>query len=202
VILFDEIEKAHKNVLNILLQVLDDGRLTDSMGRVVDFTNTIIILTSNVGAELLLSQTSVDTSASSAVTDEKRAAVMQQVKRHFRPEFLNRLDDTIIFNPLGLVQLRDITRLNIDTIVSRLKEQGTVSLDNSSVDVDPSVIDFVLQQAYDPQYGARPIRRYLEKHLVTVLSRGVLAGQIRDHSRILITVDSEFNALKLTVTPK
>jgi ATP-dependent Clp protease ATP-binding subunit ClpB len=203
VLLFDEIEKAHKNVLNILLQVLDDGRLTDSLGRVVDFTNTIIILTSNVGADLLLSQTAVDTTAAgyTGLSDEKRAGVMQQVKRHFRPEFLNRLDETIIFNPLGLVQLRDITRMNIDTIVTRLKQQGTVSLDNTTVDVDPAVIDFVLQQAYDPQYGARPIRRYLEKHLVTVLSRGVLAGQVKDHCQIVITVDPEYNTLQLAVSP-
>jgi ATP-dependent Clp protease ATP-binding subunit ClpB len=201
VILFDEIEKAHRNILNILLQVLDDGRLTDSMGRVVDFTNTIIILTSNVGAELLLSQVSRDAS-SSVVSDENRAAVMQQVKRHFRPEFLNRLDEIVIFNPLGLAQLRSIILMNIDAIVDRLKEQSTVSIDNSTVEVDPSVVDFVLQQAYDPQYGARPIRRYLEKYLVTVLSRGVLGGQIQNNSHILITVDSEFNSLKLTVTPK
>jgi ATP-dependent Clp protease ATP-binding subunit ClpB len=201
VILFDEIEKAHRNVLNILLQVLDDGRLTDSLGRVVDFTNTIIILTSNVGAELLLSETSLDASApSSSISEEKREAVMRLVRKQFRPEFLNRLDETIVFNPLGLTQLRNIVKLNVDAIVSRLKSQGTVSLDNSSVEVDPSVFDFVLQQAYDPQYGARPIRRYLEKHLVTLLSRGVLSGQITDNSRIVIMVDQEYNALRLTVT--
>jgi ATP-dependent Clp protease ATP-binding subunit ClpB len=199
VILFDEIEKAHRNILNILLQVLDDGRLTDSLGRVVDFTNTIIILTSNVGAQHLLSLTSVDASGGPVISEEKRAAVMQDVKRHFRPEFLNRLDETILFNPLGLVQLRNIISLNIDVIIDRLKHQGTVNLDNATVDIDPPVFDFVLQQAYDPQYGARPIRRYLEKHLVTVLSRGLLAGKIKDHSRILIKVDSEFNTLKLDI---
>ena len=199
VILFDEIEKAHKNVLNILLQVLDDGRLTDSLGKVVDFTNTIIIMTSNVGAELLLSQVSTDASKFSGVTDEKRNAVMQLVRRHFRPEFLNRLDEIIIFNPLGLTQLRHIISMNIDAIVERLKQQSTVSLDSSTVQVDPSVTDFVLQQAYDPQYGARPIRRFLEKHLVTVLSKGILGGQIKNHSNILITVDSNYNTLKLSV---
>jgi ATP-dependent Clp protease ATP-binding subunit ClpB len=202
VILFDEIEKAHRNILNILLQVLDDGRLTDSLGKVVDFSNTIIIMTSNVGAELLLSQTSVDSSATGGISEEIRKGVMQQVRRHFRPEFLNRLDETILFNPLGLTQLRNIIRMNIDTIVERLKKQDTVTLDNSSVTIDPSVIDFVLQQAYDPQFGARPIRRYLEKHLVTVLSRGVLAGKIKNHSDILITVDPEFNTLQLAVEPR
>jgi ATP-dependent Clp protease ATP-binding subunit ClpB len=201
VILFDEVEKAHKNVLNILLQVLDDGRLTDSLGRIVDFTNTIIILTSNVGAELLLSQVSTDASKFTGVTDEKRNAVMQLVRRHFRPEFLNRLDEIIIFNPLGLTQLRHIIAMNIGAIVNRLKKQSTVSMKNSTVDIDPHVVDFVLQQAYDPQYGARPIRRFLEKHLVTVMSRGVLSGQIKNNSNVLITVDPEFNSLNLSVTP-
>jgi ATP-dependent Clp protease ATP-binding subunit ClpB len=199
VILFDEIEKAHRNVLNILLQVLDDGRLTDSLGRVVDFTNTIIILTSNVGAQHLLELTSVDAKNGPAISDEKREAVMRDVQRHFRPEFLNRLDETIMFNPLGLAQLRNIISLNINIIVDRLKSQSTVTLDNATIDVDPPVFDFVLQQAYDPQYGARPIRRYLEKHLVTVLSRGLLAGKIKDHSHIVIRVDSMLNTLKLDV---
>lgn len=199
VILFDEIEKAHRNVLNILLQVLDDGRLTDSLGRVVDFTNTIIILTSNIGADHLLSLASVDGLANAGISEEKRALVMRDVQRHFRPEFLNRLDEIILFNPLGLVQLRNIIAMNIVSIVDRLKHQGTVNLENVTVDIDPPVYDFVLQQAYDAQYGARPIRRYLEKHLVNILSRGLLAGTIKDHGRILIKADQEYNTLKLVI---
>jgi ATP-dependent Clp protease ATP-binding subunit ClpB len=190
VVLFDEIEKAHRNVLNILLQVLDDGRLTDSTGKTVDFTNTLIILTSNVGAEFLLQSTGGNGSISETVRDQ----VMTMVRRQFRPEFLNRLDEVITFNPLGLQQLRHIVDLNMKLIAKRLQDRDV------QLQMDTSAIDFVLQQAYDPVYGARPLRRYLEKNLVTMISRGIFAGEIPNHSKVEVVADSQYNRLSLQVT--
>lgn len=189
VVLFDEVEKAHRNVLNILLQVLDDGRLTDSTGKTVDFTNTLIILTSNLGADFLLQAAAKGHAADQAVRDQ----VMGAVRRQFRPEFLNRLDDIIFFQPLGLPQLRAIIDMNVRLIVARLADRDI------SLDLDVGAVDFILQQAYDPLYGARPLRRYLEKHLVTMLSRGIFANEIPDHSVVRIVADQEFNKLSFKV---
>lgn len=193
VVLFDEVEKAHKNVLNILLQVLDDGRLTDSTGKTVDFTNTIIILTSNIGAEFLLKEGLVDANLGKGVSESTRAQVLSAVRRHFRPEFLNRLDDLIFFQPLGLPQLRQIVEMNVKLIAERLADREI------SIEMDRSAIDFVLQQAYDPSYGARPLRRYLERNLVTMISRKLFESQIPNHSRIRVSADEEYNTLRLSV---
>jgi ATP-dependent Clp protease ATP-binding subunit ClpB len=192
VVLFDEIEKAHRNVLNILLQVLDDGRLTDSLGKTVDFTNTIIILTSNVGADLILNNARnyVDGKVDQATTDQ----VLHMLRKQFRPEFLNRLDEIIMFNPLGLEQLRHIIDMNIKLIASRLTDRDI------NIALDQSAIDFVLQQAYDPAFGARPLRRYLEKNLVTMISKGIFAGQIPNHSMIRVYADTTYNTLKFQVS--
>ena len=179
-ILFDEIEKAHRNVMNILLQVLDDGRLTDSTGKTVDFTNTIIILTSNVGAELLLQSAN---SANGGIPDAIKDAVLNQVKSHFRPEFLNRLDDIILFNPLGLDQLRHIVDINLNLIGTRLLEKDI------HLKINDAAVDFILQSSYDPAYGARPLRRFMEKQLVTRISRGMFAGTIPNHSEVLISAN-------------
>jgi ATP-dependent Clp protease ATP-binding subunit ClpB len=192
VVLFDEIEKAHRNVLNILLQVLDDGRLTDSLGKTVDFTNTIIILTSNVGADLILNNARnyVDGKVDQATTDQ----VLHMLRKQFRPEFLNRLDEIIMFNPLGLEQLRHIIDMNMKLIASRLTDRDI------NIALDQSAIDFVLQQAYDPAFGARPLRRYLEKNLVTMISKGIFAGQIPNHSLIRVYADTTYNTLKFQVS--
>jgi ATP-dependent Clp protease ATP-binding subunit ClpB len=190
VVLFDEVEKAHKNVLNILLQVLDDGRLTDSMGKTVDFTNTIIILTSNIGAEFLLKAAANE----GTITETIREQVMTMVRRHFRPEFLNRLDDIVLFQPLGLPQLRQIVDMNVRLIAERLKERDI------EIELDQSAIDFVLQQSYDPAFGARPLRRYLEKHLVTMFSRKIFEGVIPNHCSVRVSADSTYNTLLLAVT--
>ena len=199
VVLFDEIEKAHRNVLNVLLQVLDDGRLTDSLGKTVDFTNTLIILTSNIGAETLLNGAASSTSTSDkqqqCIPEQVQAAVMMQVRRQFRPEFLNRLDDIVLFNPLGLSQLRSIVRRNSALIAERLVERDI------GLQLDDSAVDFVLSQAHDPAYGARPLRRYLEKHLVTMISRGIFQGEIPNHSQLCITADRTYNCLTHTVAP-
>jgi ATP-dependent Clp protease ATP-binding subunit ClpB len=186
VVLFDEIEKAHKNVMNIMLQILDDGRLTDSLGKTVDFTNTIIVLTSNIGADLLLSG-----GADGTIPDPTREAVLGRVRAHFRPEFLNRLDDIILFNPLGPKQLRHIVDSNVKLISKRLEDRDIV------ITVDKKANAFVLQQSYDPAYGARPLRRYLEKHLVTRISRGLFSHEIPNHSRV--TVSSNGRELTLNV---
>ncbi len=185
VVLFDEIEKAHRNVMNIMLQVLDDGRLTDSLGKTVDFTNTIIILTSNIGADLLLQ------SAGGRISESTREGVMHRVKQHFRPEFLNRLDDIVLFNPLGQEQLRHIVEANVRLISKRLEERDI------SISIDDRAVSFVLQQSYDPAYGARPLRRYLEKYLVTRISRGIFSHEIPNHSRV--TISSNGQELTLVV---
>lgn len=182
VVLFDEIEKAHRNIMNILLQVLDDGRLTDSTGKTVDFTNTIIILTSNVGAELLLSSSG---SSGGVISEQVKEGVLNQVKSRFRPEFLNRLDDIIMFNPLGMGQLRHIIDINLNLIGSRLVEKDI------HLHIDDHAVNYILQSSYDPAYGARPLRRFMEKQLVTKISRGMFSGTILNHSDVHISANND-----------
>lgn len=197
VILFDEVEKAHPQVFNVLLQVLDDGRLTDGQGRTVDFSNTVIIMTSNLGSQVLLEGMENNTSGEipQALKDKvcniaflsflvqilTNEQVMDKVKKHFRPEFLNRLDDMVIFSPLSQDNLREIVRLQTNLIAARLKDRGI------TLELDDSALDTALAQAYDPLYGARPLKRYLEKHIVTQLSRLLIAGQLHDHAKVKIT---------------
>jgi len=182
VILFDEVEKAHPQIFNILLQVLDDGRLTDGKGRTVDFTNVVIILTSNLGSEHLLADIKVDSSTVPEATKDK---VMNTVKRHFRPEFLNRLDDIVIFSPLVRDQLKEIVRIQMKSLVKRLEDR------NITVDLQDSAAALILKQSYDPLYGARPMRRYLEKHLVTELSRLIIGGKLKERDRVIITTSGD-----------
>lgn len=173
VVLFDEVEKAHNQVWNVLLQVLDDGRLTDGQGRTVDFTNTVIIMTSNLGSEFLFSN-------DGAITQSTKNMVMSVVKKHFRPEFLNRLDDIVMFHPLAKPELRKIVQLQIDQISKRLQDKDiTIILTENGTDL-------ILSKAYDPVYGARPIRRYLEKQIGTHLSKMILSGTLPEHSLIYI----------------
>eukprot|EP00188_Purpureofilum_apyrenoidigerum_P001840 Plantae.Rhodophyta-Purpureofilum_apyrenoidigerum.ctg2060.p1 GENE.Plantae.Rhodophyta-Purpureofilum_apyrenoidigerum.ctg2060~~Plantae.Rhodophyta-Purpureofilum_apyrenoidigerum.ctg2060.p1 ORF type:complete len:726 (+),score=178.09 Plantae.Rhodophyta-Purpureofilum_apyrenoidigerum.ctg2060:74-2251(+) len=172
VVLLDEIEKAHRDVLNVLLQVLDDGRLTDSQGRTVDFTNTVIIMTSNVGAAYL---TNDETAA-----QEK---AMLEVKRHFRPEFLNRIDDIIIFNSLSHSQLESVVHLQMISLTQRLAEK------HISIELDKSAVEAVLNHAYSPEYGARPIRRYLEKEIGTELSKLLVTGELKESSQVTVSAD-------------
>ncbi len=192
VVLLDEVEKAHPNVLNILLQVLDDGRLTDSTGKTVDFTNTIVILTSNVGAESLLKQ---QQRGIGGISEKIREEVMQQVRRRFRPEFLNRLDEVIMFQPLALEQLREIVQMNVNLIAKRLQDREI------ELTLDENAVNFVLQQAYDPLFGARPLRRYMEQQLVTMISRGILQQVIPNHCVVKITTDKTYNKLSFEVLP-
>ncbi|KAL6048524.1 Double Clp-N motif domain-containing protein [Balamuthia mandrillaris] len=181
VVLFDEVEKAHIRVLNVLLQVLDDGRITDGQGRTVDFSNTVIIMTSNIGAEhLLVSGAMIEEGEESHIQKEAKAQVLRACKDYFRPEFLNRLDDIVVFNPLSRKDLHRIVELQVHRIADRLKEQKV------RIEMTAPAVEAVLNAAYDPLYGARPLRRYLEKHIVTGISRMIVAGELKEDSTVLI----------------
>ncbi|KAJ9140536.1 hypothetical protein P3X46_031172 [Hevea brasiliensis] len=175
VVLFDEVEKAHHSVFNTLLQVLDDGRLTDGQGRTVDYSNTVIIMTSNLGAEHLLSGLMDKCSMQVA-----RDRVMQEVRKHFRPELLNRLDEIVVFDPLSRDQLRKVARLQMKDVAVRLAERGT------ALAVTDAALNYILAESYDPVYGARPIRRWLEKKVVTELSRMLIREEIDENSTVYI----------------
>jgi ATP-dependent Clp protease ATP-binding subunit ClpB len=177
VILLDEVEKAHPSIFNVLLQVLDDGRLTDGQGRTVDFTNTVIIMTSNLGSEYL---TDLKETPNGRVPEDVRHKVLSRVKQHFRPEFLNRLDDLVIFCSLSRSHLHDIVRLQMVDIAKRLEDKDI------AVDMTPPALDLCLRQAYDPVYGARPLRRFLEKNVVTQISKLLISAQLQEHSTVVV----------------
>ncbi|MCR4606687.1 MAG: ATP-dependent chaperone ClpB [Oscillospiraceae bacterium] len=179
VILFDEVEKAHPDVFNILLQILDDGRITDSQGRTVDFKNTIIILTSNLGSQYLLDGIGPDGS----ITDEAKQAVDMELHRAFRPEFLNRLDETIMFRPLTRENLNGI----IDIMVEGLR--GRMAAKDLSLEITDSAKSLIIERGYDPLYGARPLRRYLQSSVETLIARTILSGDIA--AGTVITVDEK-----------
>ena len=179
VVLFDEIEKAHPDVFNILLQILDDGRITDSQGRTVDFKNTIIILTSNLGSQYLLDGIREDGS----IDPEAQAAVMAELKRSFRPEFLNRLDETILFRPLTRENLSGIIEIMIEGLRKRLADQSL------GLELTDAAKELIIERGYDPLYGARPLRRMLQSSVETLLARTILRGDIQAGSTI--TVDAE-----------
>ncbi|GAU41347.1 hypothetical protein TSUD_390330, partial [Trifolium subterraneum] len=183
VVLFDEVEKAHTSVFNTLLQVLDDGRLTDGQGRTVDFRNAVIIMTSNLGAEHLLSGLS-----GKCTMEVARNQVMQEVRKHFRPELLNRLDEVIVFDPLSHEQLRKVARLQMKDVANRLAEKGV------ALAVTDAALDYILAQSYDPVYGARPIRRCIEK-VVTELSRMLIRKEIDENTTVYIDADPEGSRL-------
>ena len=174
VVLFDEVEKAHPDVFNILLQVLDDGRITDSQGRTVDFKNTIIILTSNLGSQYILD----GIEENGDITEEVRRQVDAELHRHFRPEFLNRLDEIVFYRPLFREQLHQIVRLMIDGLNRRLADKQL------SLEVTDAAVDYILDNSYDPSFGARPIKRYLQRTLETMLARKILAEDIPPRSRL------------------
>ncbi|KAI5081693.1 hypothetical protein GOP47_0001436 [Adiantum capillus-veneris] len=175
VVLFDEVEKAHPSVFNTLLQMLDDGRLTDGQGRTVNFSNTVVILTSNLGAEHLLAGL-VGQQTMQVAKDN----VMMEVRRHFRPELLNRLDEIVVFEPLSLEQLRKVARLQMKDVALRLAERGV------ALAVTDAALDLVLTESYDPVYGARPLRRWLERRVVTQLSHMLINDVIDDNSTVYI----------------
>lgn len=181
VVLFDEIEKAHPDVFNVLLQVLDDGRVTDSQGRTVDFKNTILIMTSNLGAEYLLE--GIDDEGN--VAAESEALVMEQLKSSFRPEFLNRLDEIIMFKPLTKENISGIIDLLLADINRRIADK---ELELSLTD---TARDFIVQQAYDSAYGARPLKRYLQKNVETLLAKKILADEVSAGEHLMLDVESK-----------
>ncbi len=190
VVLFDEVEKAHPDVFNVLLQVLDDGRITDSQGRTVDFKNTIIILTSNLGSDLILDGIGED----GEIDERARENVSQLLKRSFRPEFLNRLDEIVFYKPL--------TRDNIESILDLLLEDLRHRLADKQLDVllTPQAKDLVIASGYDPVYGARPLKRYLQSKVETLLARTIIAGDVAPDS--LLVVDAQDGRLTVTVQSK
>ncbi len=176
VVLFDEIEKAHPDVFNVLLQVLDDGRITDSQGRTVDFKNTILIMTSNIGAGYLLE--GIDSDGCVSVEAEKQ--VLNDLRGHFRPEFLNRLDETILFKPLTKENIGGIIKLIIDDLNKRLSDKEL------TIRLTPSAEQFIIENAYDPIYGARPLKRYIQKYVETLSAKLILSNQLSGGDTILI----------------
>ena len=179
VVLFDEVEKAHPDVFNILLQVLDDGRLTDSQGRVVNFKNTIIIMTSNLGSELILDDVGEN------VSEETRAKIDMLLKQHFRPEFLNRIDETVMFQKLGKECLGGIVRIQFERVAKRLEDRRI------SIDFDEKAINFLSEKGYDPAFGARPVKRAVQTWLENPLSRELLAGKYLEGAKIQVSADGE-----------
>ena len=181
VVLFDEIEKAHPDVFNVLLQVLDDGRITDSQGRTVDFKNTILIMTSNLGAEFLLD--GIDDNGN--ISSEAEELVMSQLKNHFRPEFLNRLDEIVMFKPLSKSDIRGIIDLLVKDINRRIEDKEI------SLTVTDKALDYIVEKAYDPVYGARPLKRYLQKNVETMLAKKMLADEVAVGDVLSLDVEND-----------
>jgi ATP-dependent Clp protease ATP-binding subunit ClpB len=190
VILFDEFEKAHQDVANVLLQLLDDGRLTDSQGRTVDFKNTVVIMTSNIGSEYLLG----NLMSSKEISDTIQQSVLAELRAHCRPEFLNRVDDIVMFKPLGISEIEHIVDLLLTSITGRLKDR------NITIELSEAARLFVAREGYDPTYGARPLRRYLQREIETRLARALIAGHIEDGTKV--TVDVDHGKLTLVYSPK
>ena len=180
VVLFDEIEKAHPDVFNILLQVLDDGRITDSQGRTVDFKNTIIILTSNIGAQSLLDGIKED----GTIPEEVRKEVTDALHAHFRPEFLNRLDEIILFKPLVQKDMERIADLVLKDINKRLQDKRL------HIEIKKEALDFILENAYEPGFGARPLKRYMQKHVETLAAKCILEDKVKEGDKIEIVLEN------------
>jgi ATP-dependent Clp protease ATP-binding subunit ClpB len=184
VILFDEIEKAHHDVFNVLLQILDDGRLTDSQGRVVDFKNTVIIMTSNIGSQYILE-------FKGRTDDESykrmKESVLDELRHHFRPEFLNRVDEIVVFHSLTEEDLKQILEIQLMRLRSRLAER------HINIELTPEAAKHLAREGYDPVYGARPLKRAIQKELETPLGRLLLRGEIRDGQTVMVDwQDGEF----------
>jgi len=186
VVLFDEIEKAHPDVFNVLLQVLDDGRLTDNKGRVVNFKNTIIIMTSNLGSHLIQEGFErMNDKNRGEVFEQTRTAIFELLRSTIRPEFLNRIDETIMFTPLTREDMKEIVQIQFNRIVKRLSNQ------NLKLSISPEAINWIASVGYDPQYGARPVNRLLQKYLLNGLSREILSGNISANQSVMVTLEDD-----------
>ena len=181
VVLFDEIEKAHPDIFNVLLQVLDDGRLTDNKGRLVNFKNTIIIMTSNMGSQLIRENFSHITPQNrNEVIEKTKEEVLAMLKQTIRPEFLNRIDETIMFTPLSESEIRDIVRLQIESVQKLLAKNGV------TLDVTPAALGLIAKEGYDPEFGARPVKRVIHRHVLNPLSKELLAGTVNNEHPIVV----------------
>ncbi|NLL57825.1 MAG: AAA domain-containing protein, partial [Firmicutes bacterium] len=176
VLLFDEIEKAHSDVFNTLLQILDDGRLTDSQGRTVDFRNTVIIMTSNLGSDIIM-EAGTKKQASFSNT---RELVLARLRSFFRPEFLNRVDDIVVFHPLGKAELKKIVKIQAGRLLQRLQAQ------NITLEITPEAEEYLAEAGYDPVYGARPLKRVIQKELETPLARSILEGKFKPGDKVTV----------------
>jgi len=192
VILFDEIEKAHHDVFNLLLQILDDGRLTDGQGRTVDFKNTIVTMTSNIGSHRILDYQG---SFSGAGYDRMKEAVLEELRHHFRPEFLNRVDETIVFHSLSEEHLKQIIEIQLAGLRKRLAERRI------EIELSDSARTHLVSSGYDPAYGARPLKRALQREVETPLARRILAGEIHDGQHLFIDTGSS-GALRFDTQPE
>jgi ATP-dependent Clp protease ATP-binding subunit ClpB len=181
VVLFDEIEKAHPDVFNTLLQILDDGRLTDAQGHTVDFRNTVIIMTSNIGSLHLLD----GVTDSGEILREARDRVMGELRGHFRPEFLNRVDEIVLFKPLTLAEIERIVELQIATVAERLADR------RMALELSEEADALIARNGYDPVYGARPLRRYIQREVETRIGRALIAGDIRDGATVAVDADGD-----------
>ncbi|MED4971189.1 AAA family ATPase, partial [Parageobacillus toebii] len=176
VILLDEIEKAHPEVFNILLQMLDDGRITDSQGRTVDFKNTVVIMTSNIGSHLLLE----GVTENGEIKEETREQVLQQLRAHFRPEFLNRIDDIVLFKPLTMNEIKGIVTKFANELAKRLSDR------HISLSLTDKAKEYIAESGFDPVYGARPLKRFMQKQIETPLAKEIVAGRVKDYSTVVV----------------
>jgi ATP-dependent Clp protease ATP-binding subunit ClpB len=184
-VLLDEVQKAHPDVFDVLLQVLDDGRLTDGQGRTVDFRNAILILTSNIGSAYI--------NDPSLSEEAKREAALRAAREHFKPEFMNRLDDIVVFSSLGIGQLTSIVDIQIDRLARRLMDRRL------SLEVTPAAKEWLALNGFDPVYGARPLRRLVQTAIGDSLARALLSGDVRDGDTVVVDVGPEGSALTLSV---
>lgn len=194
VVLFDEIEKAHHDVFNMLLQIMEEGKLTDSFGRHVDFRNVILILTSNIGSDVIKNKAALGFGDPTASGDDRsyeimKHQLMQELERHFRPEFINRLDDIVIFHQLTRNDLSKIVKLEINKVASRLEEKEL------GLELSPEAVEFLIDKGFDQEYGARPLRRAIEHHLEDPLSEELLKGAFDGKNHVVVTVDTEVGKL-------
>jgi ATP-dependent Clp protease ATP-binding subunit ClpB len=180
VILFDEIEKAHPEVFNVFLQVLDDGRLTDGQGRVVDFKNVIVIMTSNLGSDLILG---------AKKPEEVKSALTELLKQSFRPEFLNRIDETVIFNRLGKAEIGKIVEIQLDNLAQRLTERKI------GLKLTSAAKAYLAERGYDPQFGARPLKRTIQSELENPLAKAIIAGKIKEGDTVAVDKDTKAGGL-------
>jgi ATP-dependent Clp protease ATP-binding subunit ClpB len=187
VVLFDEVEKAHPEVLNVLLQLLDDGRLTDAQGRTVDFRNTIVIMTSNLGSQWITER--------GLSWDEIRSRVMEAVRAHFRPELLNRIDEIVIFQPLGLNQIKEIVEIQLGGLRNRLAERKI------SLELTEPAAELLAREGFDPVYGARPLKRAIQKEIVQPLAVRLLRGDFADGDTIVVDLRDDALEFRRAATP-